>query len=70
MKQQVISDAGSEAAKASPPLAVVGASAMTGMTLQDWVFIATLAYIALQAGWLLWKWWKAANTKGWAPKES
>jgi hypothetical protein len=43
---------------------------MTGMTLQDWVFIATLAYIALQAGWLLWKWWKAANTKGWAPKES
>lgn len=40
--------------KASPPLAVSGATA-AGMTLQDWVLVATLAYTILQAAYLIYK---------------
>jgi hypothetical protein len=58
-------DLASEAQKAAPPIAVVAAKHVAGLSLNDWVMIATLAYIALQAGYLLWKWWKAAHTKGW-----
>jgi hypothetical protein len=67
MSKQLTAEVGNEAIKASPPIAVVGATTMSGMTLQDWVLVATLAYIALQAAWLVWKWWKAARTKGWSP---
>ncbi len=48
------------AGKAAPPGAVVVAT-LTGVDLQQWVLIATLFYIALQAGYLCWKWlrdWK------------
>jgi hypothetical protein len=63
---QKLADTGAEALKASPPIAVLAATAQ-GMTLQEWVYLATLGYIILQAGWLLWKWWKALNTQGWKP---
>jgi hypothetical protein len=65
---QKLAEAGSEAIKSAPPLAVLGAT-VGGLTLQDWVLIATLGYLALQAGWLLWRWWRAASTKGWRPNE-
>jgi hypothetical protein len=69
VKHQLLADAATEAAKATPPVAVVSAGPVLGLTLQDAVYIATLIYVALQAGWLLWKWWRAARTKGWTPHE-
>lgn len=44
-----------ESLKASPPVAVTVAW-MNGLTMNELVAIATLAYIALQAGYLIWKW--------------
>jgi hypothetical protein len=55
-------DLANEAQKAAPPIAVVGTYA-AGLTLNDWVMIATLAYIGLQAGFLLWKWWREAQKR-------
>lgn len=40
------------AGKASPPLLVSGA-AVAGISLQDWVLIATLVYTVLQIGVLI-----------------
>jgi len=37
------------AAKVAPPVAVTGANMFFGFTLNEWVAIATLGYIALQA---------------------
>lgn len=45
-----------ETAKAAP--AVVGA-AIAGVTLNEAVAAATLFYILLQAGYLIWKWRRA-----------
>lgn len=36
------------AVKAAPPTAIAGAHVLFGLTLNDWVAIATLAYLALQ----------------------
>jgi hypothetical protein len=63
---QKLADTAVEVAKASPPIAVAVVT-VQGMSLQEWVLVATLAYIALQAGWLLWKWYRAVRTKGWSP---
>lgn len=63
-----IADLGSEAVKAAPPLTVLGVTE-SGMTLQDGVYILTLVYLVLQMGWLLWRWWRAAHTKGWKPND-
>lgn len=46
-----------EVTKATPPMAVVAAGAVWGYSLQDWVLIATLIYIVLQAFFLLRKWY-------------
>jgi hypothetical protein len=43
------------AAKLSPPATVLGASA-AGMTLQDWVWAATLTYTVLMIAKLVWDW--------------
>ena len=42
-------------AKTAP--AIAGAT-IYGLTLQDWVAIATLVYVALQAGLLMPKYWR------------
>lgn len=55
--REITTEAGVAAAKLAPPAAVVTAAA-NGYTLQDWVGIATLAYIVLQAAYLAWKWWR------------
>jgi hypothetical protein len=47
-----------EVAKSIPPVAVTAVAVVNNMTLSDWVAVATLGYIALQAGYLLWKWFK------------
>jgi hypothetical protein len=62
-------DVASEAIKAVPPLVIVAAEKVGEMHLQDWVYVATLIYIALQAGWLLWRWWRAVRSKNWTPKD-
>ena len=51
-----------EAAKAAP--AVAGAAA-AGITLNHWVALATVAYIVLQALYLLRKWWREERVGGW-----
>lgn len=54
MKQEIAS----ESMKAAPPIAVTVASTVSGITLNEWVAIATITYIVLQTGYLLWKWVK------------
>lgn len=43
MKEEIVT----ASAKAAPPLAVSGLT-ISGVTLQDWVYIATLVYLAFQ----------------------
>lgn len=53
-----------EAVKSSPAVAVTGIAWMNGLTINEIVGIATLAYIALQALYLAWKWhreWKRSR---------
>ncbi|MDR3005193.1 MAG: hypothetical protein LBV14_13280 [Acidovorax sp.] len=50
-----------ETAKAAP--AVAGAAA-SSLTLNEWVAIATGIYIALQALYLLRKWWREERKAG------
>jgi hypothetical protein len=60
MKAEIVG----EGLKASPPVTVTALAWMKGMTLNEYVAIATLIYIGLQAGYLLWKWyreWKKAS---------
>lgn len=54
----VIQEAKVQAAFATPPVVVSAAAVVNGLTLQDWVCIGTLVYLALQSGYLLWKWWR------------
>ena len=51
------------AAKLSPPATVVAAGA-AGMTLQDWVWAATLGYTLLMTAKLIWDWLIKPNLKG------
>lgn len=43
----------SAAAKAAPPVAVTGSHVVLNMTLNDWVALATLVYLLLQAFFLI-----------------
>lgn len=45
-----------ESLKAGPPVTVTAVTWMSGLTLNDYVLIGTLIYIALQAAYLVWKW--------------
>lgn len=56
MTKQHTVDVISEAAKAAPPVTVTLA-ALSGH-LNVFIAIATLIYVALQAGYLIWKWRK------------
>lgn len=47
-----------ESLKASPPVTITAWAWMNGLTLNEVVALATLAYIVLQAGYLIWKWVK------------
>lgn len=48
-------DITNEAAKASPPVAVVTAT-LAGVTVNDLILWATLLYLVLQIGFLLYRW--------------
>lgn len=50
-------DVATEGLKAAPPVAVTGAI-VSGMTINDWIAIATLSYLLLQIGLLLPKYWR------------
>ncbi|KAF1005459.1 MAG: hypothetical protein GAK28_03211 [Luteibacter sp.] len=54
LTKEIATEIGVAAGKLAPPAAVVTAAA-SGYTLQDWVSIATLAYLGLQALYLAWK---------------
>jgi hypothetical protein len=45
-----------EIAKAAPPVTVTSWAWFHGLTISDLVGWATLAYIALQSAYLLWRW--------------
>lgn len=40
--------------KATPPAAVTGAHFILGLSLNDWVAVATLIYVVLQVTLLIW----------------
>lgn len=42
-------------AVASAPPAVISAITLAGVSLQDWVLIATLGWIGLQTVWFIWQ---------------
>jgi orotate phosphoribosyltransferase len=65
-KQQIAHSAASTAHAVSGELArsvpaVVG-TAIAGITLSEWVALATLGYIVIQAAYLLRKWWREERT--------
>ena len=47
-----------EVQKAAPPVLVTTVAWMNGLTLNEVVALATLGYIALQALYLGWKWYR------------
>lgn len=61
MSKDLMKDIAAESAKASPPVAVVTASATQGWTINNTLTAITIAYVLLQIGWLVWRWHKAAN---------
>lgn len=52
-----------QAAKSAPPATVTAFAWANALTLNEWVAIATLAYIGLQAGYLIWKWIRDIRSK-------
>lgn len=50
-------------AKAAPPVAITGSQVLFDLTLNDWVAIATLAYIVLQAAFLIRAEWRKGRGK-------
>jgi hypothetical protein len=57
---QTKSDLLAEAANSAPPVTVAGLT-VAGVSLNDLVLIATLFYIVLQAGFLLYRWVRVHN---------
>jgi hypothetical protein len=57
LTMQQKADIATEAAKASPPVAVAGAT-IAGMPINDLVLWVTLIYLVLQIGFLLYRWGK------------
>jgi hypothetical protein len=52
-----------EGVKSAPPVVVAGTAWLFGLTLNDWVAIGTLAYLALQGGFLVWRWFREYKKK-------
>ena len=55
MTHTIHDEVNAAAMKLSPPTAVLAAS-VSGWGVQDWMYAATIGYIVLQAGYLVWKW--------------
>lgn len=50
-----------EGLKATPPITVSVVAFTQGLTISDAVGYATLAYIAMQAAYLIWRWIREAR---------
>ena len=61
MSKEIIKDVVTEGAKATPPVAVVTTSIAQGWTINNAVGALTVIYLLLQIGWLVWRWYRAAN---------
>ncbi len=57
------SAAAREALMSTPPAAVLGMT-IAGVSLQDWVCVATLAWLALQTGWFIYSKYPLLFNKG------
>lgn len=42
--------------QSAPGVAAAGGARVLGLPLSDWAVMATISFIALQAGYLVWKW--------------
>ena len=51
--EQIATTVVGETAKSAPPVAVVSMS-WAGVSLSDWVLIATLVWLSVQIGWFIW----------------
>lgn len=47
--------------QATPGAAAAGGARMMGLPLSDWLVVASIAFVALQAGYLVWKWRRDAR---------
>jgi hypothetical protein len=52
-----------EGLKSAPPVIVAGSAWLFGLTLNDWVAVGTLLYLALQGSFLVWKWYRESKKK-------
>lgn len=59
MAQRVAHDVSVAAAKIAPPAALM----FFGLTLNEWVAVATIVYLVLQIGYLVWKWRREMRRK-------
>ena len=50
----------SEAVKAAPPITVAGAT-VAGVAVNDLILWATLLYLVLQIGFLIYRWWRVGT---------
>lgn len=55
-RETVVKTALAEGAKATPPVAVVATHAANGWTMGHTAAALTILYLALQIGYLAWKW--------------
>jgi hypothetical protein len=62
LTMQQKADIATEAAKASPPVAVAGAT-VAGIQVNDLILWSTLVYVVLQIAFLLYRWHKMHTTK-------
>ncbi|MDT0137292.1 hypothetical protein [Acidovorax sp. PRC11] len=61
MSKEMLKDIAGEAAKVSPPIAVVGTSIAKDWTINHTVAALTIVYLLLQIAWLVWRWRRAAR---------
>lgn len=61
MSKEQMKDIAVEAAKASPPVAVVTHSMATGWTMNHTAVALTIFYLLLQIAWLIWRWRQAVK---------
>lgn len=59
LSHRIAQDVSVAAAKISPPAAAMA----FGLTLNEWVAIATLVYLVAQTAYLAWKWLREAKAR-------
>lgn len=58
MTIQMKHDTAIEAVRAAPPVVVAASHELAGVDINIIVGVATLAYIALQCAWIIYKWYR------------